>query len=77
MTKVTLNVRTEPYEQDCGMGFTAYGKKVIGEVKCGDEILHTEEIIADDKEEPVRRATEDMAIKIEIWAVENTDFMPA
>lgn len=67
---VTLHVRTEPYEDDIE------GNKVIGEVKRGDQILHTKEVITDDTIESVCSLRESIALDIELWAVQNTDFMP-
>ena len=76
MTKVTLHVRTEPYEDKDDEGFTFDGNKVIGEVKCGDEILHSKEVITDDTIESVCDVKENVGLQIELWAVQNTDFMP-
>ncbi|MEK7201243.1 MAG: hypothetical protein AAB737_01235 [Patescibacteria group bacterium] len=69
---VTLHVRTEPYEEE-----EFDGNKVIGEVKRGDEILYTKEIITDDTIESVCTVKETVGLRIELWAVQNTDFMPA
>lgn len=74
---VKLYVRTEPYEEKDGEGFvTLDGNKVIGEVKRGDEVLHTKTVITDDTIESVCHVKENVGLEIEIWAVENTDFMP-
>lgn len=69
---VTLHVWTEPYEEE-----DLDGNMVIGEVKRGDEILHTKEIITDDTIESVCTVKETVGLAIELWAVQNTDFMPA
>lgn len=69
---VTLHVRTKPYEDD-----DLDGNKVIGEVKRGDEVLYTKEIITDDTIESVCDLKEAVGLDIELWAVQNTDFMPA
>ncbi len=71
MSKVTLHVRTEPYEED-----DFDGNKVVGEVKRSNIVLHTETIITDDGIESVCDAKETVALKVELWAVQNTDFMP-
>lgn len=77
MTKVTLHVRTEPYEEEDDEGFVFFdGNKVIGEVKRGDEILHTKEVITDDTIESVCDVKENVGLQIELWAVQNTDFTP-
>jgi hypothetical protein len=68
---VTLHVRTEPYKDE-----SIDGNKVIGEVKRGDEILHSKEVITDDTIESVCYLKDSIAIDIELWAVQNTDFMP-
>ena len=77
MQKVTLHIRTEPYEEkDDGDALTFGGNKVIGEVKHGDEVLHTKTVITDDGIESVCDTEERVALEIELWAVQNTDFMP-
>ena len=68
---VTLHVRTESYVDK-----SIDGNKVIGEVKRGDEILHTKSVITDDFIESVCDAQDNIALDIELWAVKNTDFMP-
>lgn len=74
---VTLHVRTEPYEERNHRGnITFDGNKIIGEVKRGEEILHTETVITNDSVTSVCENQDDIEIQIEIWAVENTDFMP-
>lgn len=79
MQKVTLLVRTEicenqgEHEDD----LVRYdGVKIIGEVKRGDEILYTKEVIANDDVESVCDAKDYVDTQIELWAVENTDFVP-
>jgi len=69
---VTLHVRTEPYEDE-----SIDGNKVIGEVKRGDEILHTQEVITNDAIESVCTAQETVGLDIKLWAVRHTEFMPA
>lgn len=77
MTKVTLHLRTEPYEERDDDGFvTLDGNKVIGEVKRGDEVLYTKPVITDDSVESVCLVKEQLALEIETWAVMNTDFTP-
>jgi hypothetical protein len=76
MAKVTLHIRTEPYKGKDGEGFTFDGNKVVGEVKRGDKIIHTKEIVTDDTVESVCDVKESVAIQIELWAVQNTDFIP-
>ena len=68
---VTLHVRTDPYQDE-----DLDGNKVIGEVKRGDEVLHTKEIITDDTIESVCYVKDNVGLDIELWAVQNTDFMP-
>jgi hypothetical protein len=68
---VTLHVRTEPYEDE-----SIDGNKVIGEVKRGDEVLHTKEVITNDCVHSVCSVKDDVALDIELWAVQHTDFMP-
>lgn len=78
--KVTLHVRTEPYQERNDEEYedvvTFEGNKVIGEVKRGDEVLYTKTVITDDGIESVCDAKETVALEIELWAVQNTDFMP-
>lgn len=81
---VTLHVRTEPYEDthdEVGEDFTTYpvkfdGNKVIGEVRRGDEVLFKKEVITNDSIESVGDVSDNVALDIEIWAVENTDYEP-
>jgi len=74
LAPVTLHVRTEPYEDE---DETIHGNKVIGEVKRGDEVLHTIEVITNDCVISVCEVGDDVARRIELWAVQKTDFMPA
>ncbi len=74
---VTLHVRTEPYEEKDDHDVVIFdGNKVIGEVKRGDEILHTEEVVVVSTIESVCDVKDEVAIQIELWVVENTDFIP-
>lgn len=68
---VTLHVRIEPYEDD-----TIDGNKVTGEVKRGEEILYTKEVITSDDIQSVCFVEESVSLDIEIWAVDHTDFKP-
>jgi hypothetical protein len=68
---VTLHVRIEPYEDE-----SIDGNKIIGEVRRGEEILHSKEVITNDSIESVCSVRDDIALDIELWAVQNTDFMP-
>jgi hypothetical protein len=77
MEKVTLHVRTEPYQEKDGKGAVILdGNQVIGEVKRGDQILHTKAFVTDDSIESVCAVKDAVALEIELWAVENTDFEP-
>ncbi len=77
MEKVTLHVRTEPYEEKDDEDIVILdGNKVIGQVKRGDDVLHSKEIITNDTIESVCGVKECVALEIELWAVQNTDFMP-
>lgn len=71
MSSVTLHIRTEPYEED-----DFDGNKVVGEVKRGGKVLHTVTVITDNGIESVCGAKDEVGLKIELWAVQNTDFMP-
>ncbi len=77
MEKVTLHVRTEPYEGKDSEGVVTFtGNKVTGEVKRGEEVLYTKTVVTDDSIESVCDLKDFVAAKIELWAVQNTDFMP-
>jgi hypothetical protein len=75
MQKVTLRVYTEPCKVE-GDEIVSDGTKVIGEVRRGDKVLHSKEIITDDTIESVCGTKENVELEIELWAVKNTDFMP-
>ncbi len=68
---VTLHLRIEPYEDN-----DLDGNKVIGEVRRGDQVLFTQEVITDDTIESVCFVQDNVGLEIELWAVQNTDFMP-
>lgn len=74
--EVTLHMRTKPYQGKDEEGYNYEGVRIIGEVKRGKAVLYTETVIADDNIESVCDTKESVAIKIELWAVENTNFMP-
>lgn len=67
MTNVTLALRVKP--DNCG-------NEIIGEVKRGDTILHTQSIKTDDTIESVTHFEDVVALDIELWAVRNTEYMP-
>ena len=73
---VTLNVRSEPYKDEDDDGLDLVGNKIIGEVKRGEAVLHTETVFTDDTVESVCDVKEFVALKVELWAVQNTNFMP-
>ena len=75
--QITLHVRTEPHtEKDDTGAITFDGNKVIGEVKRGDEILYTKSVITADTIESVCGVKDMVGLEIEIWAVQNTGYMP-
>jgi len=73
---VTLHVRTKPHKGKDDDGFDFEGNKIIGEVKRGDALLYTKTVITDDTVESVCDMKESVALKVELWAVHNTNFMP-
>jgi hypothetical protein len=73
MQKVTLHVSTETAEWK---DVYYKGVEVTGEVRRGNEILHSHHVLTDDSTESVSDAKEEVALAIELWAVENTDFLP-
>ena len=73
---VKLHITTTPFKGKDGEGFNYEGLKIVGTVKRGEEILHSEEVVADDNIESVCDAKDGIGLNIELWAVQNTDFMP-
>ena len=74
--KVTLHVRVEDYEEKEEGDFKSSLVKVVGEVKRGSKILYTESRVTDNTVDSVCNVKEIVVLEIELWAVQNTDFMP-
>lgn len=73
---VKLYIRTEPHKGEDEEGLSFDGIKIIGDVKRGEEVLYTKEVITDDTIESVCQFKDMVALEIELWAVQNTDFVP-
>lgn len=75
MQPVTLHVRTEPCRGKEGANTPIFvGKKIIGEVKRGQNVLYTKAMVTDSPDESVTYIRDIVTAKIELWAVQNTDF---